>query len=154
MKKFIIALLLLLFTWVTAEAIDYTISGVPLNLIQTAPESGDVTANITNIPGGTTTAEIVLTIYDPDFADEGRLFINGNGPIILFGAEGVGSNDSLSVTLNPISTPISWYQIGDNTLTFWHDSTAGYNVENVVINFAGGVPDTPSSIRMLEGETI
>ena len=114
---------------------DFTIQGLPLNLQGSAPESGDVTLTLNNLPPGTSEIRLIITVFDPDFADEGRMFINGQSPVTLFGAEGTGSNDATIVVLSPISTDSSLYHIGDNTITFWHDNTAGYRIEDITIEF-------------------
>jgi hypothetical protein len=116
--------------------IVYAIQGTPLNLMNAAiPENGQVILTLNNIPPNATTVGIILRVYDPDQTNEGRLFVNGQGPIQLFGSDGVDINDATTVILNAIDTNIAWYQIGQNTLTFWHDSTAGYVIEEITINF-------------------
>jgi hypothetical protein len=127
-------------TFSTDPPPDYTVLGLPLALQGTTPESNDVTLTFNNIPAGTASIELVLTVFDADFSDEGRLFINGQGPITLFGSQGVGTNDGISVTLNPISTDVAWYQLGQNTLTIWHDSTAGFTIEDISIIFSTNPP--------------
>lgn len=122
---------------------DATFQGIPLNFFTNSfPESGNVVLTLNSIPAGTMAIELVMTVSDADFSDEGRLFINGQGPISLFGSQGVDSNDSISVTLDPISTDVAWYQLGQNTLTFWHDSTQGYVIEDISVNFTTQAPDT------------
>jgi hypothetical protein len=83
-----------------------------------------------------------MTVRDPDFSNEGRLFINGHGPIILFGAQGISAQDGISVTLSPFATDPAWYQSGQNILTFWHDSTGGYVVEAISVSFITSQPGT------------
>ena len=115
---------------------DFAFQNLPLNLFNgSTPKSGDVILTLNSIPAAATTIELTMTVFDPDFQNEGRLYINGQGPVPLFGAEGNPANDALSVTLAPINTDRAWYQLGQNTLTFWHDSTQGYQIENIALNF-------------------
>jgi hypothetical protein len=119
---------------------DYTVQGLPLVLQGSTPESNIVTLTFNNIPAGTASIELVLTVFDADGSTEGRLLINGQGPITLFGTQAADSNDNISVTLNPISTDPAWYQLGQNTLTFWHDSTFGFTIEDISISFSTNPP--------------
>jgi hypothetical protein len=91
---------------------------------------------LNSIPSGTNSIELMMTVLDADFSDEGRLFVNGQGPIALFGGQGIGSNDGISVALDAISTDAAWYQLGQNTLTLWHDSTGGFVIEDISVNFS------------------
>jgi hypothetical protein len=127
-------------TFTTDPPPDYTVQGLPLALQGSTPESNNVTLTFNNIPAGTASIELVLTVFDPDFSDEGRLFVNGQGPIALFGNQGVGANDGVSVTLNPIATDAAWYQLGQNTLTIWHDSTGGFVIEDISVIFSTNPP--------------
>lgn len=131
-------------TFTTDAPPDYTLQGLPLDLFDSpAPESGDVALTLNNIPAGTLSVELVIQVFDPDFSDEGRLFINGQGPVTLFGSQGDAANDALTVTLQPIITDAAWYQLGQNTLTFWHDSTQGFTIEDITLTFSTDpVPDT------------
>jgi hypothetical protein len=126
------------FTTIPAPA--YTIQGLPLDFWGSTPETGTIGLTLNNIPFGTTSIELVMTVLDPDFGDEGRLFINGQGPVTLFGSQGVQSHNDISVTLNPISTDVAWYQLGQNTLTIWHDSTAGFTIEDISVIFSTNPP--------------
>ena len=137
-------------TFTTLAAADYYVESVPLDLQSSTPESEDVLLTLHNIPFGTTAIELVMTVYDADFSEEGRLYINGQGPISLFGDEGLGANDSISVIIAPIVTEIAWYQLGQNTLTFWHDSTAGFVIEEISLNFVTQDHDniSPKGLRI------
>ncbi len=113
----------------------YTVANLPLDMQGTPPESSDVLLTLNEIPSGTTGIELVLTVFDAENADEGHLIVNGLNSILLFGASAEDANDATTVTLDPISTPVSSYQLGENTLTFWHDSTNGYVIEGISLNF-------------------
>jgi hypothetical protein len=114
----------------------------PVNMQGSTPEEQSVTLNVVK-PSDTTEASLSLTVYDPDFPDEGQLYINGNGPIELFGAFGVSENDYQTVTLT-WTTPSLWWADGSNTLTFTHLQTAGYIIEDALVQFDDQpwVPDT------------
>ena len=132
-------------TFATASPPDLEVQGLPVDLTGGTPQSSDVELTILSIPSGTQYIEITMTVQDPDYSNEGRLFINGYGPITLFGTQGVSSNDGISVTMSPIATDPAWYHPGQNILTFWHDSTAGYVVENISVSFVISPPDPPPS---------
>ena len=84
-----------------------------------------------------------LSAYDANIADEGELYVNGNGPIPLFGNSAKGAN-VYNVVMIRVSTPASWWKAGDNTLRFTHTKTAGYRVDAIQLNFIG-VPQTTSA---------
>ena len=129
---------------------DYEVQGIPVDLRSSTPERDNVILTLNNIPFGTTAIELVMTVFDADFSGEGRLYINGQGPIALFGDDGTGANDNMSVTIDPIVTEIQWYQAGQNTLTFWHDSTAGFVIEEIAVNFVtqGAGDIRPKGLRI------
>jgi len=126
---------------------DLEVQGLPVNLTGGTPQSAEVELTLLSIPSGTSSIELTMTVRDADFSNEGRLFINGHGPILLFGTQGISAHDGISVTLSPIATDPAWYQSGQNILTFWHDSTGGYVVENISVNFITSQPGTlPSGL--------
>jgi hypothetical protein len=143
-------------TFTTDPSPDYTVQGLPLALQGTTPESNNVTLTFNNIPAGTASVELVLVVFDADFSDEGRLFINGQGPIALFGSQGAGANDGISVTLDPIATDADWYQLGQNTLAIWHDSTGGFTIEDISVIFSTNLPPdtTPPVISNVQVTSI
>jgi hypothetical protein len=129
-------------SFITNSTPDLEVQGLPVNLTGGTPQSAEVELSILDIPSGTVSIELTMTVRDPDFSNEGRLFINGHGPIILFGAQGISAQDGISVTLSPFATDPAWYQSGQNILTFWHDSTGGYVVEAISVSFITSQPGT------------
>jgi hypothetical protein len=78
-----------------------------------------------------------MSVHDPDFSDEGELYVNGNGPLALFGDKASDQYDAKTVTLS-YDTPANWWQDGSNSLKFRHIRTAGYRIESFSVNFTGG----------------
>ncbi len=115
----------------------YVVTGLPMNLQGPPPESSTAFLTLNSIPPGATAVQLTMTAFDAD-NNEGRLFINGFGPIQLFGSAWIEENDGASATLAPISTPIAWYHTGSNTLAFWHDSTGGFIIQNLTLTFDTG----------------
>ncbi len=112
----------------------YFVDGLPLDLRGATPERGELLLTLNEMPAGTSQIELVLTVFDAD-NPEGRLFVNGNGPINLWGDQALYEHDGVTALLDPIATDAQWYQVGSNTLEFWHDATGGYVVEDLTVNF-------------------
>ncbi len=85
-----------------------------------------------------------LTLFDPDSAGEGSIYINGNGPISL----PVGNYNNLEHTFT-LSINRGWLVQGENSFRFIHVADAGYEVRGVCISgLLGGsttttTPGTP-----------
>ena len=122
---------------VTAPAL----AGFPVSLTGSAPEEASVTIEVSR-PADADQATLSLIVNDADFADEGALFINGNGPLALFGDQ-VGA-DGATVTTT-FTTPASWWENGTNTLRFRHTETAGYRVGSADVSFAENDGSLPTA---------
>ena len=60
--------------------------GLPVDFVGTAIP-GDVAITMSvDRPAGAAQATLEMAVVDADFPDEGELFVNGKGPIPLFGA--------------------------------------------------------------------
>jgi hypothetical protein len=57
---------------------EYTVQGLPSDLRGSTPESDTVVLTLNSIPSGTNSIELMMTVLDADFSDEGRLFVNGS----------------------------------------------------------------------------
>lgn len=108
------------------------------------PEEKVVTVN-TAIHAEATSAVVSMNVYDPDFANEGTLYINGRGSITLFGDQGTIANDTLTKTLT-FSTPVSWWNNGANSLRFVHTETNGFTINSLSVSFLGGFPAPPTPV--------
>lgn len=97
----------------------------PVVLTGSAPEQAFIIVSLTQEQIGSST-KLVLEARDPDFPDEGELWINGNGPIALFPG-GNSAHDAQVVTIT-VDVPIEWWVVGDNNLRFVHTKTAGYRI--------------------------
>lgn len=138
----------------TANTANTTLapSTFPLELRSTTlPEEKTVTFN-TAINAEATNAVVSMNVYDPDFANEGVLYINGRGSIFLFGDQGVIANDTLTKTLT-FNTPVSWWNNGSNSLRFVHTSTTGFTINSLSVSFPGGFPPPPSTPTTPSGAT-
>ena len=114
----------------------------PISLTRQAPESKLLNVNVSKA-NDAKTAILDLSVFDADNYDEGELFVNGNGPIRLFGEYSRGGNDSRTINVS-FSMPASWWQDGNNTLKFVHTRTGGYRIERASIRFdtqAAGDPN-------------
>jgi hypothetical protein len=75
---------------------------------------------------------IRLLAYDPDFVDEGQMFINGQGPILLFpGGNGGfdGQERFIDIMLN--NTQKGFLREGNNTFRFEWLSSQGFEIRDV-----------------------
>lgn len=115
---------------------SYTVSGLPIVLWQNnTHEQADATITIQGMPSGISVAELAIEVYDPDYSDEGRLFINDQGPISLFGPTAdISTGDNLSRII-PFEVPASYFHNGENTLTFHHDTTQGFRILGITLTF-------------------
>jgi len=120
----------------TSDYNDYSSNDPTLVLTGSTPEEGTMTVNIPTDPASANSAELILTLYDPDNEGEGYISINGYGNIEL----PWGNYDSQVVTFDPIAIDTNWLAQGDNTVRFTHVATAGYEVRGLVIrlNASGG----------------
>lgn len=102
-----------------------------------------------DIPSGEVSI-LQLNVLDPDFPDEGELYINEQGPISLF----PGGNSSLdsqivNVNLELTTEQRDWFVPGQNALRFTRVATAGYTIYRVtalgdlaLLSFDSVVPAT------------
>lgn len=98
-------------------------------------------------PAGATKAILILEVYDPDFADEGDLFINSNGPIALFGAAGNSANQQKVATVE-FDLPLTYLLDGVNKLRFGHQKTDGYKIHAVSVRFELDAPGAPTALTV------
>ena len=96
------------------------------------PEQGFIAVSL-SMPKGATESKLQMKVFDADQANEGQLFINGNGPIALFPAPLGGSGVESTVT---IPVPVSHWREGENRLWFVHLSGSGYAVRAAEVLFA------------------
>lgn len=92
----------------------------------TAPESADVLVEVFWLPHEPKIF-LELRVLDPDFTNEGILYINGQAVEGLF-TGALSEWDAQTRTLEPIEIPPDVLGIGMNTFKFEHTSTAGYRI--------------------------
>ncbi len=95
-------------------------------------------------------ANLFLSIFDPDVAGEGYIHINGNGPVDL----PVGDYDDLEHSFEvPIN--VNWLVQGENAFRFTHVATWGYEVRGLCVQvlFASS-PDTTTTSTTITATTI
>src|SRR3990167_3229719 len=108
------------------------------------PEQGVIAVTL-SMPKGATESKLQMKVFDADQANEGQLFINGNGPIALFPAPLGGDGVESTVT---IPVPVSYWREGENRLWFVHLSGAGYAVRGADVFFV--VPLlAPSGLKII-----
>jgi len=112
------------------------------------PEFGAVQITLTK-PAGATRSVLVLEAYDPDVVDEGEFWVNGNGPIPIFGAAGTSANQQ-KVAMIELDLPLKYFVDGQNTLRFSHTKTDGYKINSVSVRFELSLasPSAPSSLTL------
>ncbi|MCA9838608.1 MAG: DUF1565 domain-containing protein [Trueperaceae bacterium] len=114
----------------------------PISLTRQAPESKLLNVNISKVDGAKT-AILDMSVWDADNANEGELYVNGNGPITLFGDYSKGGNDSRTISVS-FSMSADWWQDGNNTLKFVHTRTGGFRVERASIRFDNSASSDPN----------
>lgn len=123
------------------------VSVLPLVLESTTmPEYKALSLNLTK-PVGASRAILELEVYDPDFAVEGELFVNGNGPIGLFGSAGVTANANKTVKIE-YDLPLAWIVDGANKFRFSHTVTNGYRITALSVRFEMDVPGAPTALTI------
>ena len=123
------------------------VSALPLVLESaTMPEYKAVELSIVK-PVGAARAILELEVYDADFAVEGELFVNNNGPIGLFGSAGVSANADKTAKVE-YDLPLAWIVDGVNKFRFSHTITNGYRITAMAIRFEMNVPGAPSALTI------
>lgn len=75
-----------------------------------------------------------LSVYDPDYPDEGQMFINGQGPISLFpGGNGGFDGQTINIDISLSEEQKNWFQPGDNQIQFLWVRSSGFIVESISI---------------------
>ena len=113
-------------------AITY-FAAYPASLRGAVPEQGVLGVSLAKIVGATG-SQLRMEVYDADGAGEGQLWINGNGPVQLFGAQGVAANNNIPKTLF-FAVPVAWWKEGENVLRFVHSSADGFEVRSASVSF-------------------
>ena len=77
-----------------------------------------------------------MSIYDADYNGEGHLFVNEQGPIVLFANGNNGNNDiNLDINLNLSNTQRGYFRQGSNTLRFTFETPEtffdGYRINSI-----------------------
>ena len=116
-----------------------------LNLTGTAPESIKTTINVEK-PSNATIAKIIMKVYDPDQANEGTLSINWKTTITLFGSQWLVWTNNDKVLTVEFNTSADYWNNWNNELIFTHDSTGGYRIESIDVEFSLEVAVTPEPI--------
>lgn len=153
MKRIWVSLLLSMFLVFCANAGEFTYGFVTDNLdisvtsADAEPQTVDVHVDL--LPNVTILgARIVLNVGDPDYPDEGELYINGTFAMPLFGNQGGSQHDNKTVS---VSYPIDHTLLvnGQNFFTFTRVKTVGYSVYKVEVQLDGSYvpgeddPDPP-----------
>lgn len=130
-------------------------SGFPVVLNSTVsqpPEEATVTMTVVK-PAGAVTATLILQVNDGEQCDEGKLYVNGNGPLQLWLASDfvADATDACRMSIRDgvdaqviIKTDVSWWSDGANQVRFVHDKTSstGFIVRSAEVGF--GILPQPS----------
>lgn len=123
------------------------IAALPLDMQgKVLPEYKTLEVTLTK-PVGATRAILILETFDPDYPDEGDLYVNGNGPIALFGAAGNSANQQ-KVAVVEFDLPLGWLIDGINRLRFGHFKTDGYRIDKAAVRFEMNVPGAPTALTI------
>lgn len=123
------------------------VTALPLLMESTTmPEYKAVSINVTK-PVGATKATLSLEVYDPDYPNEGELFVNANGPIQLWGSAGVTANAN-KIAIIEYDIPLTWLVDGPNKLRFSHLATIGYKINAASVRFDISSPGAPSALTI------
>ena len=98
------------------------------------PEQANANLYVNKPLNTTGSATLTLMVFDADALDEGKLEINGIGPIQLFGPQVSSRNDSEVVSIT-LTTPVDWWNNGKNTLGFVHWRTDGFRIDGASVEF-------------------
>lgn len=128
-------------------------SAFPVDLRGAAPEQAVVNQNISK-PSGAQTATVTVSTFDADMVDEGEMIINGNTPIVMFGSNAKAAHDDQNADIT-FTTPASYWRNGSNSLTFRHNRTAGFSINNVSVSFSGSAPTESNEVTSAtSGQTV
>ena len=141
-------------------------SGFPVVLDSTLsqpPEEKTVTVNISK-PQNAVTVTMRMQGNDAEQCDEGKLYVNGNGPVQLWGGDKTFVPDPAEpcymtarngvVATTTIVTDAAWWVDGDNQVKFVHDKVAssGFIIESMTVEVGTGVP--PAAPKAPVGFTV
>lgn len=116
----------------TADRGEWNV-GFPLLMDDNIPQERVVEIDVEK-PASATHARLVIAAFDADTNREGALYVNGAGPLELFGKRASGRNNARTVEVE-YETPAEWWRNGSNSLRFSHTHSMGYRVENVTVTF-------------------
>jgi hypothetical protein len=123
------------------------VATLPLNMEGTTlPEYKTLEITVAK-PAGVSRAILILEVYDPDYPDEGDLYINGNGPIVLFGSVGTSANQQKVATVE-YDIPLAYLVDGVNKLRFGHQKTIGYKINKAAVRFEMSTPGAPTALTI------
>lgn len=112
-------------------------AGMPVDFVG-AEIPGEVTVAFNvDKPTDATQAALEMVVDDADFPDEGELFINGEGPIALFGANLGPDGATVPVSFD---MPAAWWRNGENSVRFTHLKTHGFRIERASLAFDNLLP--------------
>jgi Right handed beta helix region len=116
--------------------------GLPVDFVGAAIPGDVAIAMSVDKPAGAAQATLEMAVTDANFPDEGELFVNGEGPIPLFGANLSPDARTASVSYD---MPAAWWQDGENTVRFTHLKTPGFRIERASLAFDNVPPAAPPS---------
>ena len=98
------------------------------------PEQATVGFSVIKPANAAGNASLTLMVFDADNLDEGKLEINGAGPIQLFGRQASAKNDRHVIPIT-LTTSVDWWNDGRNTLRFVHTRVDGFRIDSVSVKF-------------------
>ena len=105
----------------------------PIKLVGKTPQERVVTL-YADKPKNSETAILHMQVFDPDSPDEGALYVNGHGPLVLFEEAAKWFYDKRIVELQ-FSMPSDWWLDDANALRFIHQRAGGYRIDDAYVEF-------------------
>lgn len=133
----VLLLLLIVVLWTTPALAQF-----PVELTGPTGEAKTATITLAVLPPLDGPISVLLSVQDPDYPNEGELWVNGNGPLPLFGAQGTSANDN-KVAQVVLPTPRNWWRVGANELRFVHTRTSGFSIVSASVATADDAPPPP-----------
>ena len=85
-------------------------------------------------PDHTKRAILHLRVLDPDSKTDGAMYVNNNGPLVLFGRVARSQYDKKTVEIQ-LPIPSAWWLNGANCVRFVHKRTNDFRVGDAYVEF-------------------
>ena len=119
----------------SASSVVINRPGFPINLQgENLPEQATINLDVKKPSNAIGSVTLTLMVLDADSLDEGKLEINGAGPIQLFGSHAFAQNNHQVIPIT-LTTSVDWWNDGRNTLRFVHWGRDGFRIDGASVEF-------------------